>query len=190
MLLEGDRGVGSDGGVLPLVTCRRVERDIERVALCLPSGDGTEVPVARQAADRRKRRDATDADTELAQGSICILSMFSMVSMPFGVNRAARDRQAELHRRRDGPRVGDVERLVLHLARLQVTEVQVEGANAAQVVGQTDAQLGRGDVHLAGVTGAEVGSGGGCHHEPNGDSNYCDSCASEKGALGLGVQGH
>ena len=145
LLVEGDRGRSPDRHTLPLVARTLVEADVEDELLRLTRLDDAET----ERADARhglERRVAADADAELVQ----------VETGTSAAERVGGDRLTELGDGRDGPGVGDVERLLLHRARLQVGEVQVEGVGAAGVVREGDGE-GRGlDVDLTGVAGREV----------------------------------
>jgi len=90
------------------------------------------------------------------------------------------DGVSELGDGRDGSGVGDVERLVLHLTRLQVAEVQVEGVGAADVVREAHGELRGSDVDVTDLAGREVRSGrrdgdcGDTTHEGDGDCDGTD----------------
>ena len=149
LLIEGDRGRGRKPHTLPLVAGARVEADVEDVGLRLAGRDGTEVDAGRQAAVGRERGDAADTHGELVD-----------VETRTGNDRARAGRRlgidADLDGSGDAAGVGDVERLVLYFARLQVGEVEIEAADGGLVVGQADAQGCRLDIDGTDVTGREV----------------------------------
>lgn len=138
LLLEGDRGLGRDRDVLPLVAGALVERAIEREGLGLARRDRADRG-DRQALVGNQRRDAADAHEELARVRCRrVDSDDGRVADRFG---ALAQRQAELGDGRDVTGVGDVDLLVLDVsARRQLVEVEVERADRRLVVGQAERQ--------------------------------------------------
>ncbi len=181
LLVEDDRDGPADGRALPLVAGALVERDVEAVGAGLAGGEGAEL----EGRERRRGvepRVAAHADLELV-----VVGRLEARADAVDVAGVARD----LHVGRDGPGVGDVEGLVLDLARLQVGEVEVEVLRAL-VVAEVDRERRGADVDTTGVGRREVRADRRGQHDPR--HHGSDSEAATEGGedvlldvLALGV---
>ena len=174
LLIEGDRVVDADRRVLPLVAGRRIEPELERVAPGLAGLERAEAHGRGRRGGRRERHEAVHTVQQVGR-------VDHRVAVHAGIRRGhgrVAERLPDLHVRRDGPGVGDVDHVGHDTTGGDVVEVQVERADAAVVVAEPEAQRGGVNGDVAGVARREVRSRD--RHQQCAEAE-CDETGSDDG---------
>lgn len=176
-------GVHREGGALPVVAGRRHQADPHRVGTGLPGVQDAEADAGGHRGRTGGAQVAVDAGLELRRVGVLAGRRGEA---------GAGDRLTDTHVRRDRPGVGDHQGLRDRRARLQVGEVQREGALGVVAVAERQPEGSRTALHAAGAGRAEVRAGGRGDHDggdDGGDDAADDATAGPLAESGL-TDGH